>query len=226
MLAIAIFFFVIQFIAAIGLVAVIVTSVVARLERNIVWTNFLITWVIFALSFVVLPVIGQQSGPEPAYGICLTQAVLVYGAPTLTAFSGFSLIVQLYIDMMVALGKRQSAASFSIRLMLIIVPYIVYIAVMIGALAFGLNHNIQRTLNDTYCDIKPGTYRSVSGAVVAVTLLLSVVVLGYVARKLYQQSRSFKNASSTKSLGKKAGARGQLYDCHSSSAYLLALVRD
>jgi hypothetical protein len=92
--SISIFFFSIQFVAVLGLVAVLVTSFVARLERNIVWTNYLITWIISALSYLILPVVGQQSGPQPNYGICLTQAVLIYGAPPLTAFSGFSLIVQ------------------------------------------------------------------------------------------------------------------------------------
>jgi hypothetical protein len=120
-----VFFISCQLVAALALLAVLVTSFAARLERNIIWANYLITWVVSAISYALLALAGQQIGPQPPIGLCLAQAILLYGAPPLTAFSGASLIIQaclpyhphlvmvlkrglqLYFDVTASLGRRK-----------------------------------------------------------------------------------------------------------------------
>jgi hypothetical protein len=90
----AAFFVATQLAAAAVLIVVLATVFAARLERNAVWTSYLSTWTLSAISYSLLALAGQLTGPQPPYGLCLAQAVLIYGAPPLTAFSGFALIIQ------------------------------------------------------------------------------------------------------------------------------------
>lgn len=62
--------------------AVLLTALLSSNVRRIpTWYSLFATWMVFAFSYFLL--VGQQIGPDPGFGICLTQAGLVYAAPVL-----------------------------------------------------------------------------------------------------------------------------------------------
>jgi hypothetical protein len=77
-----------QALGFVGLAAVLITVLVCpRVRRNGPWLNFLLACVLYSLSYLLLAFAGQQSGPQPDFGLCLAQAVLTYGAPPLYVHS-------------------------------------------------------------------------------------------------------------------------------------------
>jgi len=54
-------------------------------RRTATWFSMIAPWMISALSYFLI--VGQQIGSDPGFGICLTQAGLVYAAPVLYVIS-------------------------------------------------------------------------------------------------------------------------------------------
>ncbi|KZT22579.1 hypothetical protein NEOLEDRAFT_643412 [Neolentinus lepideus HHB14362 ss-1] len=56
---------------------------------------FMFPWIVSCISYTLLLFAGRQTGPAPSFCLCLTQAILIYAAPVLSAFAGMALILQL-----------------------------------------------------------------------------------------------------------------------------------
>lgn len=52
-----------------------------RIQRSSTWFPFLGSWIVSSLVYLLL--VGQQTGPPPFFGLCVTQAALVYAVPVL-----------------------------------------------------------------------------------------------------------------------------------------------
>lgn len=50
-------------------------------QRSAGWYSLMTAWLVYALSYILL--VGKQEGPEPAFGLCMLQTLLVYAAPSL-----------------------------------------------------------------------------------------------------------------------------------------------
>lgn len=51
--------------------------------RHPTWFSFAFSWIISTLSYSLLFLAGRLTGPEPEYGLCLIQSIMVYSAPPL-----------------------------------------------------------------------------------------------------------------------------------------------
>lgn len=58
------------------------------INRTWTWTSFCVSWIISCFSFCLLFFAGRQFdvNEEPAYGLCLIQATLIYSSPPLWVF--------------------------------------------------------------------------------------------------------------------------------------------
>ncbi|KAJ6576547.1 hypothetical protein DFH09DRAFT_363315 [Mycena vulgaris] len=55
-----------------------------RVHRISAWYSFMASWMFFCLLYFIM--VGQQVGAEPPFGVCITQAALIYPAPAVTGF--------------------------------------------------------------------------------------------------------------------------------------------
>ena len=49
--------------------------------RSIGWYSLMTAWLVYSLSYALL--IGKQEGPDPPFGLCVFQSLLVYATPPL-----------------------------------------------------------------------------------------------------------------------------------------------
>jgi hypothetical protein len=72
----------IPFAGFLSVAIVVVTAWLSpRIYRTSTWYSFMGSWMFFCLSYFVI--VGQQVGAEPDFGVCLTQAALIYSAAPL-----------------------------------------------------------------------------------------------------------------------------------------------
>ncbi|EIN07924.1 hypothetical protein PUNSTDRAFT_135444 [Punctularia strigosozonata HHB-11173 SS5] len=78
------FWFICQLTAACGLLVVLGIALTSkRVHRMATWYGLCLSWVISAISYSLLALVGQDSGRQPPLNICLTQSSLIYAAPVL-----------------------------------------------------------------------------------------------------------------------------------------------
>ncbi len=69
----------------IGIVAIVIVLVPAwrstEIYRLRTWFALMIAGLVYSVSFFLI--VGRQFGEEPAFGLCLLQASMIYGAPVL-----------------------------------------------------------------------------------------------------------------------------------------------
>ena len=53
----------------------------SNVRRTPTWFGLMASWMVFTLSNLLI--VGHQIGPDPGFGICLTQAGFVYASPVL-----------------------------------------------------------------------------------------------------------------------------------------------
>ncbi|KAF4581377.1 hypothetical protein EYR40_002965 [Pleurotus pulmonarius] len=135
---------------------VLLTAALApSIRRSPAWFNFLSTWVLSCISYLIT--LGQQTGEEPRFSICLLQAMLVYAAPAVTVTAGL---------------------CFSIEI--IIAPYVVHLLICAEVLILGLKNRtwVKRDKTFMFCHLDSTTPAYITGAVVICVILIA---MGFVA---------------------------------------------
>jgi hypothetical protein len=56
-----------------------------KIRRSGTWYSLIVSWMVYSAGYLLI--LGHQTGPAPAFGICALQATLVYGTPTLSILS-------------------------------------------------------------------------------------------------------------------------------------------
>ncbi|KAF7430325.1 hypothetical protein PC9H_006030 [Pleurotus ostreatus] len=125
-----------------SLLAIVLLS--ARLAKTVhrspAWFNFLLTWVLYCISYLIT--LGQQTGEEPHFSICLFQAMLIYAAPAVTVTAGLCFSVEMW---RIITRAGRGASSFRDYGAIIVVPYVVHLAICIEVLTVGVNQCFRRT---------------------------------------------------------------------------------
>ncbi|KAF7348664.1 hypothetical protein MVEN_01385000 [Mycena venus] len=167
-------FLTLQILGLVGSCALVLTTTLShRAPRNATWQNFFTSWIISTVSYSLLLFSGQVNKPEPTFGVCLAQAGLIYGIPSLTAATTFGLIAQIWFSVQELLAKKiKNERMWTIGLL--ILPYMVLFGMVIASWAIGIRNTslVQVIGSGMYCHIGPsGTLGKVSAAMVALTLL-------------------------------------------------------
>ncbi|KAL4264672.1 hypothetical protein AB1N83_003958 [Pleurotus pulmonarius] len=169
-----------------NILVVSVAYVSRRVQRCRSWYIFMMSWIILSLSFLFL--LGQQTGPKPAFEICLAQAVLIYAAPPLTAFSTLILVVNLYFG----LSGGCARARFLLWLSMLLPPA-VYLSIIAEATVIGITNpsEVRRDRTGMYCHIKLATPAIVTFAVIGLSVIFMVGFMVATVLVVRRKSTSF-----------------------------------
>lgn len=162
-------------------------------SRHPTFFSFCFAWVVFCVSYSLLYFAGQQ-GTRPEHGLCVVHSALVYAAPPLASSATISLVTHLLLNVLLALSgtadKRRSSLTSAA---LIIVPWVIWAAVFIGVLLFGIHHSelVQISPNGTFCVLVHTTLPKLTSiwATIASTVLVSEEVV--IAILLYRNREIF-----------------------------------
>ncbi|KAL4260432.1 hypothetical protein AB1N83_006581 [Pleurotus pulmonarius] len=166
-------FNVVQMTGLVLLLAVILTAWLApSVKRSIAWFNVIISWIFSASSFLLL--MGRQTGPEPPFGLCLFQSMLIYAAPSMNACVCVSFALELFFN--VSAAAAQTPASRNWKLFIASLPYVTPFLVCIEVLAIGLSRHdvVKRNAIGMYCHFTISTPSIITGIIV-IFVMISVL---------------------------------------------------
>ncbi|KIK58599.1 hypothetical protein GYMLUDRAFT_74867 [Collybiopsis luxurians FD-317 M1] len=163
-----------------------VDSTPKTINRSLTWFSFCISWIISASSFCLLFFAGKQFDVNelPSYGLCLTQAVLVYASPPLTGATTFALFFEMWLIFRAAItDQRFGGVRRVARIFLLSVPYGFWIVLLVGLFIVGgiEPELVQRDLTFApYCTMRSSIISvlvSVLELVSALAVLVMLVIL-------------------------------------------------
>ncbi|RDB27488.1 hypothetical protein Hypma_003845 [Hypsizygus marmoreus] len=189
---IAIAFIVLQLAGGFGLLVTLLTAIVSpSVKRYSTWYSFGTSWILSSISYSLLAIAGQRTGPKPAFGLCLAQSALIYAAPSLTACTTLALITHMLLNLRRLLANAPFRTNSGAVAALLIVPYIVWLAMFVGVLLYGLSNpdTVRRSLNGTYCDSTNSTMSKISSLIVMCCMVLIVGQQGVIGVRLYRNRR-------------------------------------
>ncbi|KAJ7285033.1 hypothetical protein C8J57DRAFT_1290202 [Mycena rebaudengoi] len=179
-----------QFFGFLSVAIVVVTAWLSpRIYRTSTWYSFMGSWMFFCLSFFII--VGQQVGAEPDFGVCLTQAALIYSAAPLTSWGSLVFLLQLYFNVSAVLENGKPSRSQKIGLHLI--PFAVHLVVFLEALIIGLlnRDQVSRDPSGMYCHLQHPLQYKISAAVVILAMILMLIYEGLIANVLYRNWNAF-----------------------------------
>jgi len=167
-----------------------------KIQRHATWINLCVTWILSGVSYSLL-FLGHQLKDPPYHPLCLTQAALIYASPPLTAGATIALAIHLLFSVWSVYTFPHTGAQLhgTSSIILIILPYIPYLGVFIWVLVMGLqNPNaVIRDNSGMYCSMRfpsPGRFSSMF---VAVTMVATVSIEGFIVAALYHNWRAYKH---------------------------------
>ncbi|KAJ7742157.1 hypothetical protein DFH07DRAFT_836879 [Mycena maculata] len=195
-------FLTLQILGLIGSCALVLTTTLSsRAPRNATWQNFFTSWIISTVSYSLLLFGGQVNQRNPTFGVCVAQAGLIYGIPSLTAATTFGLIAQIWFNVQALLAKKiQNERRWTIGLL--ILPYVMLFSMVVASWAVGMhNPDLVRVIGSgMYCHIGPSdALGKASGALVALTLLPTLtleIMICIALRKNWKTFRRMENSLS------------------------------
>ncbi|KDQ22263.1 hypothetical protein PLEOSDRAFT_171692 [Pleurotus ostreatus PC15] len=144
---------------------VLLTAALApSIRRSPAWFNFLSTWVLSCISYLVT--LGQQTGEEPGFSVCLLQAMLVYAAPAVTVTAGLCFSIEMW-RIITRPGGSSGGGALSFR------DY--------GALGLKERELVKRDRTLMFCHIDSTIPAYVTGVVVICVILIA---MGFVGRQV------------------------------------------
>ncbi|KAJ8073356.1 hypothetical protein PM082_011628 [Marasmius tenuissimus] len=182
-------FFALQLIGGLGL---FVLALIAALSRNInrhpTWYSFCASWCMSAISYSLLLLTGQ-SEKAPSFSICSAQSALVYSSPVLTASSTFAMFIYVYFTIHAALTKADLSHIRRFRMLLIIIPYVLFTVFTFGLLVFAAKQPdyVQKADNGYYCNFATEVPLKICSGVSFLFLTAIVVFEAMISVRLFRQ---------------------------------------
>ncbi|KAF7323521.1 hypothetical protein MKEN_00571700 [Mycena kentingensis (nom. inval.)] len=167
-------FLALQMLGLIGSIALVLTTTLSsRAARNATWQNFFTSWIISTVSYALLLLAGQAGKATPSFGVCLAQAGLIYGIPSLTAATTFGLIAQIWFSVQTLLLHKIKYERFWI-IGILVLPYCMMFGMVLASWVSGMRHPESVTIigSGMYCHLSHTSLLGrVSAALVAFTLI-------------------------------------------------------
>ncbi|KAK0473754.1 hypothetical protein IW261DRAFT_676187 [Armillaria novae-zelandiae] len=163
-----------------------------RVQRHVTWFSFCVSWIVSCISYILLAIAGQALETQPTFGLCVTQAALIYAAPPLTGCTTFSLAFYMHTHMKSSLdGSPVRGDALSMRLALLLGPYVVWFGIFVGILLSGIKQPqlVRKALNGTYCDVNSHIPSKVSSLVVVISTMGVITISVFVVVQLYRNRR-------------------------------------
>lgn len=189
----------------VGMPLILVIIFLSRqIVRHAIFVNFCVTWVLFSLSYVLLLYVGQNGNPDLPFGLCVTQAAMIYGSPAMTSVSSLVFVTHIFLMLREAVYQYPPPTWQKLRLVVMLaVPYLVYMAIFTLAILSG-NNNPQRVhYSRFYCNIELREVTYTASGVSGLAVLASIAIEILTAVTLSRHWRAFRKigAKSGLSLG-------------------------
>ncbi|KAK0489511.1 hypothetical protein EDD18DRAFT_584515 [Armillaria luteobubalina] len=182
-----------EILGAVGFFLVASTALLSRrVQRHITWFSFCVSWIVSCISYTLLVIAGQALKTQPTFGLCVTQAALIYAAPPLTGCTTFSLAFYMHTHMRSSPdGSPAQGDALSMKLVLLLGPYLVWFGILVGILVSGTQQPqlVRKALNGTYCDLKSHIPSKVSSLVVFISTMGVITISVFVVVQLYRNRR-------------------------------------
>jgi len=172
-------FIALQILGLIGSIALVLTTTLASTApRNATWQNFFTSWIISTVSYSLLALSGQLNKPNPAFGVCLAQAGLIYGIPSLTAATTLGLITQIWFNVRALLMQKVKNERIW-TIVILVIPYVVLFSMVIASWVVGMNKpSLVRVIGSgMYCHIGPNSSLGRASAALVALMLLPTLTL-------------------------------------------------
>ncbi|KJA26347.1 hypothetical protein HYPSUDRAFT_36647 [Hypholoma sublateritium FD-334 SS-4] len=129
---------------------VILTAWLAKLQRSSTWYGAASTVITSAVANMLL--LGRQSGVSPSFGLCLTQAALIYSIVVLDSFYALTFILEAYVTIQVTLLAARAPSRY-VTLLYHALPWTSFSGALVGIFIYGLNNDstIQVSTTGMYC---------------------------------------------------------------------------
>ncbi|KAH9922828.1 uncharacterized protein BXZ73DRAFT_104061 [Epithele typhae] len=141
------------------LVILLATSLTFRSARQpIPVVSSCFTWIFSGIVSCLLFYKGEQVGAEPGKSLCQAQAILITPMPVLTSMAALALVYDTWSTFTPAQlreGLKDPATHKLTSLLLVVIPYITYIAFMSVGIPFALNNpgETTRSGKNFYCSM-------------------------------------------------------------------------
>ncbi|ESK88591.1 hypothetical protein Moror_3117 [Moniliophthora roreri MCA 2997] len=157
-------------------------------RRMKTWYALMVSSIMFSSSFLLL--LGQQSGPSPAFGICVYQSGLIYATPATLAASALTFVIELHWRLCSAF--TQIELNYARVTMLLFFPPIVHLSIFFLTLFFGLSHRslVERLSNGMYCHVDSRVPTTVTGVTVVLMLIAMILMEFYTISYLWHRRKS------------------------------------
>jgi len=183
-----------QLAGGLGFLIIVLTALGSRnVKRNSTWYTFCLAWILSCISYTFIFLVGQQDSPN--FGVCVTQAAGIYSAPSLTSCGTLAFAIDMLIGVRAASASIPPTRRYSITLALLIVPYVIWVFLLLGFLLFGINNPsfVIKGPNGTYCDLNSFTPAKISGLIVVSATMLTLLIEGYIATRLFRNRNILKD---------------------------------
>jgi hypothetical protein len=152
-----ILFIVLQLMGFCGSIIILLTACVSPLvrRRHPIWFSFIVAWIISSVSYSLL--VGTPTDWIPPYPTCLTQAVMIYTVPTLTASASLALIVHVLLTVRALVTPSDTSSSEGVwTFLLIFLPYLFGGGMFALSMVIGLEHHdtVTRPSYGFYCHMQ------------------------------------------------------------------------
>ncbi|KAJ7283255.1 hypothetical protein C8J57DRAFT_1291946 [Mycena rebaudengoi] len=142
------------------------------------------------MVLIVLTALASHTQESPSFGPCLAQGAAIYSAPSLCMLFG----------MRAAFENKQPKRRLAITLALLIGPFVVWLSVFFGMLAFALNNPslVEKGQNGTYCNLASFTPGRISGLVVVSATTCILIIEGYIGICLFRNRTLLRSGPTTR----------------------------
>ncbi|KAJ7126937.1 hypothetical protein C8R44DRAFT_108998 [Mycena epipterygia] len=160
-----------------------------RVHRTSAWYLFMGSWMFFCLSYFII--VGQQVGAEPPFGVCVTQAAMIYAAPPLTSCVSLAFLLQLYSTVSSVLRSDRISRTWTIFLHTF--PFVVYFALFCETLIIGLvnRHEVARDISGMFCHLTNSFQVKITAGVVILAMITMLVYEALTVAVLYRNWTAF-----------------------------------
>ncbi|EJD03587.1 uncharacterized protein FOMMEDRAFT_139814 [Fomitiporia mediterranea MF3/22] len=179
----------------VGLPLALTTMVILKTvaHRHPTLLNLLASWIVYATANLLLLYSGEARKESPEFGVCLTQASMIYGSTVGVAAATLGLVLQLWLEFRGMSLTKDSRTSTLTNVQLMLLPWASFALITIGSAVFGAKHPDLVSIQwQFYCTL---TSNAVIYTVCTFTLVLLALILGFqasVLRTLFKASRQFR----------------------------------
>ncbi|KAJ3873518.1 hypothetical protein F5051DRAFT_419054 [Lentinula edodes] len=163
-----------------GLVGSIITLVAASFSsvpRQATWYNFLISWIVYCASYLLLFFAGHAYDEDPGISLCIAQSTFTRSAPSFVAACSLALVIQLYLNTQGMLAGKAVRRMHYWRIMLITTPYMIFVVLIIESLSLTLTRPEATFTSISYCSESDFHLPSSINAALVITFVVASLIL-------------------------------------------------